>query len=134
VKNYGPKIYVYGDRNKLKQAFLNLIINAYQAMQDNPTGKITITSQMSGEDFVLKVKDEGHGMNDATLKRLFEPFFTTKARGTGLGLATAHKIFEMHDARVFVESHEGQGTEFTVQFHHVTQRGATIHEGQNTGS
>ncbi|MCC6276543.1 MAG: PAS domain-containing protein [Oligoflexia bacterium] len=133
-KRYKAQAVVIGDRNKLKQAFLNLVINAYQAMQDNPTGKLTVTTDFENDDFVVHVSDQGHGMSDQTLKRLFEPFFTTKPRGTGLGLATVHKIFEMHDAGVFVESREGNGTEFTVQFHHVTQRRAGTHESQNTGS
>jgi signal transduction histidine kinase len=86
------------------------------------------------ENLFVKFKDSGVGMSEQTLKRLFEPFFTTKPKGTGLGLATVHKILETHDAKIFVESHEGQGTEFTIQFQQVIKQGAHIYEGQNTGS
>ena len=74
-------------------------------------------------------------------RRLFEPFFTTKPKGTGLGLATVHKILELHDAKIFVESHEDKGTEFTIRFNELIVRCAANeasnsggYEGQNTGS
>ena len=97
-------------------------------------GTLTVETQSKGEEFLVKFKDNGQGMSDQTMKRLFEPFFTTKPKGTGLGLATVHKILEIHDAKIFVESHEGQGTEFTIQFHQEIKEGANQYEGQNTGS
>jgi two-component system sensor histidine kinase PilS (NtrC family) len=123
-----------GDKNKLKQVFLNLVINAYQAMSDSPKASLTVETISNGESLMVKFKDTGSGMSDQTMRRLFEPFFTTKPKGTGLGLATVHKILETHDAKIFVESHEGQGTEFTIQFHQEIKEGANQYEGQNTGS
>lgn len=126
--------YVAGDKNKLKQVFLNLVINAYQAMSEAPRPVLRVESLTQDSNLFVKIADTGHGMSEQTMRRLFEPFFTTKAKGTGLGLATAHKILETHDAKIFVESHVGQGTEFTIQFHQVVKQGAEHHEGQNTGS
>jgi two-component system, NtrC family, sensor histidine kinase PilS len=126
--------FVSGDKNKLKQVFLNLVINAYQAMIEIQNPVLYVETFVKDENLFVKFKDSGIGMSEQTLKRLFEPFFTTKPKGTGLGLATVHKILETHDAKIFVESHEGQGTEFTIQFQQVIKQGAHIYEGQNTGS
>ena len=128
------KGFVSGDKNKLKQVFLNLFINAYQAMQESPTKVMTISTENHDGSLRVKIKDSGEGMSEATLKRLFEPFFTTKPKGTGLGLATVHKILETHEAKIFVESHKGNGTEFTVQFNQIIREGANRNEGKNTGS
>lgn len=132
--NLKAKSYVSGDKNKLKQVFLNLFINSYQAMQPNGGGTLEITTQVLDSQLIVKVKDTGHGMSESTQKRLFEPFFTTKQKGTGLGLATVHKILETHDAKIFVESHEGIGTEFTITFNYIIKEGAKFNESQNTGS
>jgi two-component system sensor histidine kinase PilS (NtrC family) len=78
--------------------------------------KIIVSTAVENGVFVVKIKDFGIGMSESTQKRLFEPFFTTKHGGTGLGLATTHKILESHEARIHVESHEGRGTEFTIEF------------------
>jgi two-component system sensor histidine kinase PilS (NtrC family) len=126
--------YVSGDKNKLKQVFLNLVINAYQAMIDCDRATITVETINENGGVVVRIRDTGQGMSEQTMKRLFEPFFTTKPKGTGLGLATAHKILETHEAKIFVESHEDKGTEFTIRFNEVIKQGAIQHEGQNTGS
>jgi two-component system sensor histidine kinase PilS (NtrC family) len=129
---------IKGDKNKLKQVFLNLAINAYQAMGDVENPELIVETSNLDDELVVKFKDTGEGMSDQTMRRLFEPFFTTKPKGTGLGLATVHKILEIHDAKIFVESHEGQGTEFTIQFHKAIKKNANhpgeTYEGQNTGS
>lgn len=126
--------YVPGDQNKLKQVFLNFIINAYQAMNESPVKEIKVSTELKDESLEIKIKDSGHGMSDETRQRLFEPFFTTKPKGTGLGLATAHKILEIHQAEIFVESHRDKGTEFTIRFNEGIKRGASENESQNTGS
>jgi two-component system sensor histidine kinase PilS (NtrC family) len=125
---------VLGSKNKLKQVFLNLAINAYQAMTDRVPAILKVETWNDGGHIFVRFSDSGAGMSEATQKRLFEPFFTTKPKGTGLGLATAHKILETYDAKIFVESHEGQGTEFTIQFQQAMTTGELPHEGQNTGS
>jgi two-component system sensor histidine kinase PilS (NtrC family) len=107
---------IFGHHDKLKQAFLNIIINAYQAMDRSQAQKIHIETFDSENRVVVVIKDTGSGMDEATVSRVFEPFFTTKAKGTGLGLAVTHKIFETHDARVNVTSKLGEGTTFTIDF------------------
>lgn len=112
-----PGQQILGHADKLKQAFLNMMINSSQAMNasDRPA---RLTVRLLEEDGRLRVEiqDTGNGMSDEVIKRMFEPFMTTKAKGTGLGLAITHKIFEMHSARIFVESRIGEGTKISVDF------------------
>ncbi|MBL7670371.1 MAG: PAS domain-containing sensor histidine kinase [Bdellovibrionaceae bacterium] len=116
IKIVEPNL-VIGKKDKLKQAFLNIIINAYQALQDVSAPKLSVeTSLNSAGKVVVRVKDSGVGMKPETLRRMFEPFHTTKPKGTGLGLALTHKILETHNVEVSVESALGQGTEFTLIF------------------
>lgn len=107
---------ILGKRDKLKQAFLNIILNSYQAMNESATPAITVSALVVDESVQVRIKDAGSGMSENTRKRLFEPFHTTKAKGTGLGLAVTHKILEGHYAQVFVESEVGVGTEFVLTF------------------
>ena len=107
---------VLGNPDKLKQVLLNLVINAYQAMEKTEKPVLTVLTSFDRGLVRLKIQDNGIGMSEAVVKRLFEPFFTTKHNGTGLGLATTHKILESHEARVYVESAEGKGTEFALEF------------------
>lgn len=107
---------ILADRDKLKQAMLNIIINAYQAMGDSSNGKLSVKTWDEVGFVKVSVKDNGCGMSEETKRKMFEPFHTTKAKGTGLGLAITHKIFENHKAVIFVESEQGKGTEFTIRF------------------
>lgn len=107
---------IVGHRDKLKQAFLNIVINSFQAMGLSENKKLFVRSEESGDSLVVRIKDSGCGMRLETKKRMFEPFHTTKPKGTGLGLAITHKILESHQAKIFVESEEGLGTEFVVTF------------------
>lgn len=107
---------IAGNRDKLKQALLNIIINAYQAMNEATDPVITITTESTDNVVTLKIKDRGSGMDEIGLRRMFEPFHTTKPKGTGLGLAVTHKILESHHAHVEVVSAKGVGTEFILEF------------------
>jgi two-component system sensor histidine kinase PilS (NtrC family) len=107
---------IYGYRDKLKQAIMNIIINAYQAMDKVETPSLKLQLFEKDQEVILSIRDSGSGMKDEVKKRLFEPFFTTKSRGTGLGLAVTHKILEAHGASILVESDVGKGTEFVIQF------------------
>ncbi len=107
---------ILGNADKLKQVFLNLVINSYQAMEKTQNPMLKISSVLERGIVRIKIHDNGIGMSESVVKRLFEPFFTTKTGGTGLGLATTHKIIENHEARIFVESYEGKGTEFVIEF------------------
>lgn len=107
---------------QMKQVFLNLIVNAVQAM---PSGGILTISLKPDTDQVLgipavrlMVTDSGSGIDPAHRSRIFDPFFTTKDEGTGLGLAIVHAIVEAHHGRIDVESVVGQGTSFTIVLPH----------------
>jgi len=110
------KAVILGRRDKLKQAFLNIFINAYQAMESSPSANFDVQLQYEHKSWKLSLRDTGCGMSESTRRRMFEPFHTTKSKGTGLGLAVTHKILEGHGAQIFVESTQGVGTIFTLQF------------------
>jgi two-component system sensor histidine kinase PilS (NtrC family) len=107
---------IAGHRDKLKQALLNIVINAYQAMNDTQQPRIEIRTSERDTKVLLSIKDHGCGIDEVGLRKIFEPFHTTKPKGTGLGLAVTHKIIEGHGGRIFVESAKGRGTEFTLEF------------------
>lgn len=105
-----------GNHDKLKQAFLNIIVNAYQAMGEQAQGQVTVTAKKSEGGALISIEDTGSGIEKKNLDRIFEPFLTTKQNGTGLGLAITHSIFESHGASVEVKSRVGVGTEFHITF------------------
>jgi two-component system sensor histidine kinase HydH len=101
------------DPDRLTQCFLNLYLNALQAMDDG--GQLTIAGTRQGEDAVaIVIKDSGTGIAADDLTAIFDPYFTTKAQGTGLGLAIVHKVIEAHQGQIKVRSIPGEGTAFTV--------------------
>ncbi len=114
---------ISGNRDKLKQALLNIILNAYQSMNDAKEPVISISTFDRDGRVILKIKDRGCGIDEVGLRKMFEPFHTTKPKGTGLGLAVTHKIIESHHGRIFVESTKGVGTEFTLEFPARSERG-----------
>jgi len=104
----------YADGTQLKQVFINMILNAAQAMNGQGTLKI-ITEQVSGNGhLVIKIKDNGPGIQPDIMGKLFDPFFTTKEKGTGLGLAISYGIIERHQGDIDVQSEQGEGTTFTI--------------------
>jgi two-component system, NtrC family, sensor histidine kinase PilS len=107
---------ILGFSEKLKQAFLNILINSIQAFKDAPHPEIAISLMNEGDWVVLSIVDNGMGIPSETKKKMFEPFHTTKAKGTGLGLAITHKILESHSALVVVNSELNKGTEFKIKF------------------
>jgi two-component system sensor histidine kinase HydH len=101
------------DPDRLTQCFLNLYLNALQAMENG--GQLTITSSTRGSGGVaIDIKDNGSGISSDHLSKIFDPYFTTKSKGTGLGLAIVHKIIETHQGQVKVRSAIGQGTVFSI--------------------
>ncbi len=114
VKEYGtlPKIYCLP--SQLNQVFMNLLVNAAQAIEVR--GRITIRTGQEGDQVWVEVIDTGTGIPPENIPRLFDPFFTTKpvGKGTGLGLAVSFKIVEKHRGRIEVQSEAGQGTTFRV--------------------
>jgi two-component system sensor histidine kinase HydH len=101
------------DGGMLKQAFLNLILNAVQAMPGG--GTLTVGSRLNGGALEMTISDTGGGIPPENRKKLFRPFFTTKKNGTGLGLAITYRIIENHRGTIDVASEPGKGTTFTVR-------------------
>ncbi len=108
------KAEVRGDGERLRQALLNLVLNAAQAMPGG--GVLTVGTRVIADVIEVTVRDTGIGMDRATLKRAFEPFFTTRSHGTGLGLAIVREVADTHRARVRVTSRPGRGTTFRMTF------------------
>jgi CheY-like chemotaxis protein len=104
---------VQGHASELREVFVNLIVNAVDAMPSG--GSLKICCQQSGEQIRLRFKDSGIGMEDEVRERVFEPFYTTKeAQGTGLGLAVSYGIIERHQGTISVDSTPGKGTTFHI--------------------
>jgi signal transduction histidine kinase len=101
--------------SRLYQVFLNLIVNAGQAIE--ATGTITISTGASAREIWIRFEDTGCGIPKANLKRIFEPFFTTKpvGQGTGLGLSVSYSIVRRHGGAIDVESEVGRGSRFTIR-------------------
>ncbi|GFE62532.1 nitrogen regulation protein NR(II) [Geobacter sp. AOG2] len=106
-------IFVNADGEKLRQAFLNIVINALQATPEG--GTITIATQKTDSLYEIRFSDSGPGIAASALARVFEPFFTTKPDGTGLGLAITKKIIEAHGGMLEMESEVGKGTTVIVR-------------------
>ena len=107
------------DPDQLRQVIWNLLSNAAHAVAARPRerereGAIRVRCAASPEGAVVEVEDDGVGMTAEELEQLFIPFFTTRAHGTGLGLATVHRIVEAHGGAVRVASERGKGSRFTV--------------------
>lgn len=102
------------DPNQCSHVFVNLLLNAKQAMAAG--GRITIGIKNLGSVVEVKIADTGKGIPQNNLERIFDPFFTTNPGGVGLGLAVVARILEQHEAQVLVDSKVGEGTVFTVLF------------------
>ena len=107
---------VQGIEHQLQQVFLNLFLNARDAMPRG--GWLTVTTRLDGDQIVAEVADTGSGIPSEHLARIYDPFFTTKAigRGTGLGLSISYGIVHEHDGTIRCDSAVGQGTRFIMSF------------------
>lgn len=105
---------VHMDRRLIRQALVNVAVNAFQAMPQGGVVKVRARREQTGgrEQLRIDVSDQGMGIPTELLHRVFEPFFTTKAQGTGLGLAVVKRILEEHRGEIAVDSAPGRGTTF----------------------
>jgi PAS domain S-box-containing protein len=114
TKKYGliPQIECFPQQ--LNQVFMNLLVNAAQAIEEK--GEITIKTYQAGKTVVVEISDTGVGISEENLEHIFEPFFTTKevGKGTGLGLSVVYGIIENHGGKIEVESQVGKGSMFRV--------------------
>ncbi len=123
-----PKLrLVEGDPFKIEQVLMNLVMNACEAIEDQGVVRISVKNVLVSPEFrakhpelgkdkyvLLRVKDTGVGMDEATRKRAFDPFFTTKFTGRGLGLSSALGIIKGHGGHIYINSRKGQGTTVSV--------------------
>ncbi|WP_158606544.1 PAS domain S-box protein [Paenibacillus ginsengarvi] len=109
-----PSLFFRCDENQIKQVFINLIKNAIEAMPDG--GDVTIRLKAEADKLIIRVSDEGQGIDEQLLRRVGQPFYTTKQDGTGLGLMITNKIIENHGGTMSIESAVGAGTTFTIVF------------------
>ena len=101
------------DPDKLRQAFINIIANGFEAMPDG--GYISIATGKKPGGVEVKITDEGIGIPDDRLAHIFEPFYTTRQRGSGLGLSISYKIVQAHNGEISALSEPGRGTTFIVR-------------------
>jgi signal transduction histidine kinase len=112
---------------QLQQVFMNLMLNAIEAMKETGGGELAIKSQLDGDGQVLiSVSDTGVGLPLDKTDQIFEPFFTTKRQGTGMGLVITRSIIEVHGGRLWATPNSGRGTTFRFTLPiQVTSRSST---------
>ncbi|MCW3116538.1 MAG: domain S-box protein [Chitinophagaceae bacterium] len=115
VSYTSESLHVLCDEEKLKIAFLNIIINAIEAMEED-IGKLYINIRNEKTEHIIVIRDNGCGISSENLSHLFEPYFTSKRNGMGLGLASTLNILQSHHASIEVQSKLNEGTTFTVIF------------------
>jgi signal transduction histidine kinase len=108
---------------QLKQVFMNLLLNAVDAMPDG--GKLTLRTVYDETTCAIHVTviDTGKGIDTAVLSKIFQPFFTTKSKGTGLGLAISKRLIEDHGGKISIESSKGKGSTFVISLPCVAREG-----------
>ncbi len=122
VRRYAPSLpQALVDRQRMEQAFTNLVLNAVEVMSNG--GALGIDLGADDCWITITISDTGPGISLDVQQRIFEPFFTTKARGTGLGLAVARRVIEEHGGTIVVSSKIGRGTKFTIQLPLPTEEG-----------
>jgi len=104
------------DEKKMKQVFINLLMNAKHAVNQKGNIKITTSLNRDANQLLVKVTDSGHGIDKKNISRIFDPFFTTKptGKGTGLGLSVSYGIIKNHGGDIAVESEIDKGSTFTI--------------------
>ena len=114
TKNLGDIPMVEGYPQKLNQVFMNILVNAAQAIKEK--GEIKIQTKKEGRYVVISISDTGCGIKKEHLSKIFDPFFTTKeiGKGTGLGMNIAYNIIKEHKGKIDVKSIAGKGTIFTI--------------------
>ena len=106
------------DRLQIQQVFMNIILNAYDAMNEaHNQSTLIITTEHVGQTIKVSFSDNGMGIDQQNLKRIFDPFFTTKevGKGTGLGLSICYGIITSHSGKIYAQSEKGKGTTFIVE-------------------
>jgi PAS domain S-box-containing protein len=128
--NAGNGLYTFGSASELREVFVNLIVNAVDAMPDG--GQLKISCVADKSQLRLLFADNGTGMPEDVRQKIFDPFFTTKgAHGTGLGLSVSYSIIERHEGSISVASNIGEGTVFTIELPAVSAAAECAAEAAN---
>ncbi len=106
---------IYADRTHINRLFTNLIQNAIQAVPQNRQPQVDITEELLNDKVIIKIKDNGDGIDESQQSSIFAPNFTTKTSGTGLGLAMCKGIVEQHKGHIWFQTSKGNGTTFFVE-------------------
>jgi len=124
VKEFGGDPILHADENKLKQLFMNLIVNAIDAVLDEGSIRVAIVDRATDQTVTVVVSDNGHGISPDVREKIFEPFFTTKMSRTniGLGLAICRNIVELHSGVIKLVSLPSWKTSFAVTFPVIPRR------------
>jgi nitrogen fixation/metabolism regulation signal transduction histidine kinase len=105
------------DTSLVEQVLINLLVNSIDAVKDREEGRIVLTGYMTMEKkLVIKIADNGMGMSAEVVDKIFIPFFSTKKTGSGIGLSLCKQIMMLHHGNIYVQSIEGEGTSFMLQF------------------
>ncbi len=105
------------DTNLIEQVLINLVVNAMEVVKDREEPRIILSASiLNNKKVVLKVTDNGVGMTEEVMDKIFIPFFSTKKNGSGIGLSLCKQIMMLHKGNIHVQSKEGEGTAFTLQF------------------
>jgi len=116
VRNYGSRLpEASADPMQLQQIFMNLLLNAADAMPNGGTLTLETTHDLPSQMLRITISDTGTGIDAAVISNIFQPFFTTKAKGTGLGLAITRRLVEEHEGQISIENKAGGGAMFTIQ-------------------
>lgn len=108
------EIYIYGDYNKLKQVFINLLKNTIEAKKEQVPLEVLLNLKQTQNNVQIIIKDNGIGMSKEILSRVSEVFFTTKQNGTGIGLAFSKEVIELHKGSLQITSKKDHGTQITI--------------------
>ena len=112
-----PELYLSADINLLEQVLINLVVNAIEAVKDKTSPRIVLSAEQTlNKKTIIKVADNGHGMPEELMDKIFIPFFSTKKHGSGIGLSLCKQIVMLHKGNLQVQSAEGKGTVFMMQF------------------
>ncbi len=116
IREFKENIQITADEELLKSCFLNIITNAFHAMEGSEKRILVVKTEFDNGDFVLSFKDSGIGVSEEDIPKIFEPFYTTKEQGIGLGLPLTVRVIEEHGGKVKFESKKGEGSDIKLIF------------------
>jgi signal transduction histidine kinase len=121
-KDFDPRLpQTMADPMQMQQVFLNLLLNAVEAMPDGGILATKTSYDAKLGSIQITISDTGTGMEESVKSKVYQPFFTTKRKGSGLGLAITRRLVEQHGGQIYVESDPGKGTVFNI-FLHVNEK------------